>query len=288
VTTTTSSHLRSSNGWHGGYVEVFEGKQAYLSVVFSWLLGMALSRSAELWGQGYQVHIGGPAAKFAGLQNGEWPALSRHNLDATVTHTGCVNKCGFCIIPTTEGDLQEKSTWQPNRLVCDNNITACSLRHFDRVIDSLKPVPDVDFNQGISAMALTDYQASRFAELDMKCIRLSWDHINYESKFMGGWEKLRRAGFPKSKITVYVLIGYNDTPADALYRLESVKKIGSMPFPMRYQPCGTKERNSFVGEGWTNQELIRYCRYWANLRITSKIPFADFQYRRRREDFVTV
>jgi hypothetical protein len=147
-------------------------------------------------------------------------------------------------------------------------------------VDKLKGIQEVDFNQGLSATFMTPYHASRLAELDVKYIRLAWDHISLESQFGKAWSMLRSAGFPASKVSVYVLIGFHDTPADALYRLNTVRELGSWPFPMRYQPVDTPKRNSFVFSegGWTNHELVRYCRYWANQRITSKIPFAEFRY----------
>jgi hypothetical protein len=274
-----STEMRNKNGWHKSFVEVIDGNHAYLSVVFSWDLGKATVRACELLSQGFSVSIGGPAARYAGVgRASHCNAVTWHNPDACSTSTGCVNDCSFCIVPKIEGDLVEKmdSEWEPKPIVYDNNITACSRRHFDRAIDRLKPIKNVDINQGISA-TVSPYQASRLAELDLRIVRLAWDSAGFESQFMRGWNTLRMAGFPKSRIGAYILIGFRDTPDDALYRLESVRKLGSIPFPMRYQPLDTPKRNSFVGENWTHKELVRYCRYWANLRITSKIPFQEFR-----------
>ena len=281
-----SQAMHRNHGWGSGYVEWTEGKTAYISVVFSWLLSKAIERSVFLWSQGYTVRLGGVAASYAGLASNNGcsvDAAPRHNPNATRTSTGCVFSCDFCIVPKIEGGLKEKEHWKPLPILYDNNLVACSRRHFDRVIDSLKPVPGVDINQGLSASLITDYHASRLAELDLKFVRLAWDSVGYEPHFMRGFEKLRRAGIPKSKIGVYVLIGFRDTPEDALYRLESVRKLGIKPFPMRYQPLGTEKRNSFVGDNWTNLELERFTHYWANLRFVGNIPFSEFRYPVPRE-----
>lgn len=274
----------TGNGWVGGYVEHFSGMDVYISVVFSWDVAKAIGTAVQYSQMGLHVHLGGPAIKLAGLQTEEWSALSYHNPNATFTSRGCVNKCGFCAVPKLEGDLIELNNWEPKPIVCDNNLLACSRKHFDRVIDLLKSVPDVDFNQGLAASLLTDYHASRIAELDMKTVRLAWDHVGYESKFMRDWEILRKAGIPKSKITVYCLIGFNDTPDDALYRLSAVRKLGGYPFPMRYQPLDVSVRNGYVSPQWTNDELVRYCRYWANFRYVGGIPFSEFEYPKRRQN----
>ena len=268
------------HGWGNGFVEITEDHRKYLSVVFSWKLEEAVLRYEELLREGYDVEIGGPAADYAGVSSvdGSMDFAHHHNPCATRTSTGCVFNCDFCIVPKVEGGLREKHDWKVAPVVYDNCLNACSRCHFDAVVDSLKGVPDVDLNQGISAALLTQHQADRLAELDLKYVRLAWDTVSYESKFMRGYEILRRAGISKRKIGVYVLIGFRDTPEDALYRLETIRGLGILPFPMRYQPLDTPKRNSYVGEHWTHSELVRYCRYWANIRFVGKMPFKDFVY----------
>ena len=161
-------------------------------------------------------------------------------------------------------------------IICDNNLLACSQRHFDRVIDKLKPLSGIDFNQGLDARLLTKHHAERIAELDLKMVRLAWDHIGLEAQFNAAWDTLRSAGIPKGKISAYVLIGYKDTPDDALFRLRSIWDRGSWPNPMRYQPLDAIKRNQYVGEHWTDRELKRYMRYWSNLRHLSAVPFDEF------------
>ena len=51
------------------------------------------------------------------------------------------------------------------------------------MIDKLKPLSGIDFNQGLDARLLTEYHAERLAELDLKMVRLAWDHIGLESQF---------------------------------------------------------------------------------------------------------
>ena len=269
--------------WHNGLVEWTEGQHAYISVVFSWQLGQATARAVWLEAEGYQVHIGGPAAILNPERVGVWldttpiTALHRHNPNATFTTRGCIRKCPFCAVPLLEGDLVELSDWEPKPIVCDNNLLAASQAHFNRVIDSLKPLKGVDFNQGLDARLLTNRQAERLAELDLYAVRLAWDHINLERSFMDAFEALRRAGIPLRLIRVYVLIGYHDTPDDALYRLDTVCSFGIRPNPMRYQPIHAERRNEYVDSGWTDAQLNRYMRYWSRLRWLEHIPFAEYK-----------
>ena len=108
-------------------------------------------------------------------------------------------------------------------------------------------------------------------------VRLAWDYIKTEKSFRRVFDLLRNNGIPAKKISVYVLIGFDDTPDDALYRLSEVWKLKAWPNPMRYQPLNTLSRNAYVGTNWTHYELQRYVRYWSNLRHLSGIPFDEFK-----------
>ena len=271
--------------WSKKFIEWKEGKDVFLSVVFTWDLPKAYQRAEDLSSKGYHVHAGGPAvllnpqylADVAECNGKDIPVLHRHNPNATFTSRGCIRRCPFCAVPKIEGELVELEDWPVRPIVCDNNLLACSRVHFDRVVDKLKPLSGIDFNQGLDARLLTKYHAERLSEL--KCIaRLAWDDIAYESAFRRAYQLLRNAGFPKSRIRVYVLIGYNDTPEDALYRLSEIWKTKSFPNPMRYQPLDALKKNSFVGEAWTETELRRYMHYWSRLVWCGRVPFKDFTY----------
>jgi hypothetical protein len=281
---------RKLSGWSGGYVEWTEGNEAFLSVVFSWRLHEAYQRSAWYRAAGYPVYAGGPAValdpdRLADVAHvgGRADVLRRHNPNATVTTRGCPRRCPFCAVPLIEGDLVELSAWEPRPVVCDNNLLSASRAHFDRVVDRLKRLRGVDFNQGLDARLLTPHHAVRLAELDLKAVRLAWDGVRLESQFMRAFERLRKAGIPAGRIHVYVLIGFDDSPADALYRLETVWKMGAWPNPMRYQPLDARRKNEYVAPGWSAVELARYMKYWSNLRHLSAVPFAEFRLSRRRK-----
>lgn len=269
---------------HGGLAEWTDGdKTAHLSVVFSWNLQAAYQRAVWWRSLGYTVRAGGPAVTLnpgylAGVAElgGAVDALPYHNPDATFTSRGCIRRCSFCAVPRIEGDLIELDDWPVRPIICDNNLLATSRTHFDRVIDRLKGVKGVDFNQGLDARLLTAHHASRLAELDLYAVRLAWDDTRTERQFMAAYHTLTDAGIPPRMIRVYVLIGYNDTPDDAMYRLQTVKDLGSRPNPMRYQPLDANKRNEYVGPGWTELELKRFTRYWSRLRWLEHVPFEEY------------
>lgn len=256
------------------------------SFVFSWELWKWLQTvQPEL--DGKQIRIGGPAVMI----NPEWvpdwitidiedEVLYRHNINATRTTQGCIRKCRFCAVPLIEGKFFELANYEIKPILIDNNLLASSLIHFDRVIDNLKKLKWCDFNQGLDIRLLKKHHAERFAELKNPLIRLSWDDISDEKYFRKSYELLKNAGIKNKNIQVYILIGFHDSPDDALYRLTEIEKLGLLPNPMRYQPIDCKKKNNYVGAGWIDKELKRYMKYWSRLiffRDKCKISFKEFK-----------
>ena len=276
---------RKSGGWNDGYVEWQEDNIVYISVVFSWHMQKAYQRAIFWKSQGFQVIVGGPAVEYrpeflanVATVNNNIPTLFRHNPNATFTTRGCIRKCNFCIVPQIEGKFRELDAWEPKSIICDNNFLACSDSHFNKVIDSLKPLQDVDFNQGLDARLLTKERAQRLIELNLRCLRLAWDTRSYEGAFMRAFQILRDIGFPASKIWVYALVGFRDTPEDTFNRLETIASLGALPFPMRYQPLDTPRKNSFVDKGWRDAEIKKMTRYWMHQWLYRTIPWDEYAY----------
>lgn len=272
--------------WTPGTAEWIEGNRAYLSVVFSWDLAAAYARAAWHRSLGRQVFAGGPAVKLqpqaladvAQVNGIPIDALPHHNAHATFTTRGCIRRCAFCAVPRIEGEFRELPVWRRNPVVCDNNLLASSRTHFDRVIDSLKGLKGVDFNQGLDARLLTKHHATRIAELDLHKVRLAWDHVRDETNVHDAIWTLRRAGITKKQIRVYVLFGFDDTPEDALYRCHKLKsEWGIDPNPMRFQPLDALEKNKYVAPGWSDTQLRNMSRYWYRTRWLGAIPFEEYK-----------
>ncbi len=282
--------------WSKRIIEWTQGSTAYLSVVFTWHLPQAYQRAAHYAAAGYTVRAGGPAvalmpdylASIAQI-GGHVPAVHRHNPAATFTSRGCPRQCAFCPVPILEGDLVELTDWHPQPCVVDNNLLACSNAHFDRVVDRLKPLPHVDFTQGLDARFLTTHHAQRLAELRLHRIRLAWDRTRYENQVHTAIQRLRTAGIPKKTIRVYVIFGFHDSPDDALYRFNTLKRHwGIDPIPMRYQPLTGTKKNAYVDPGWTDRELRKMQSYWWRTRWYGSIPYEQFDPFKTPEDAVTI
>jgi hypothetical protein len=255
-----------------------------ISVVFTWQLNQIEKWLIENNGY-FSYRIGGPAINLfpnrfppemvINKENDNF--LQKHNPEATRTTIGCPRNCKFCGVSKINPVFKEIKEFPILPIICDDNFLACSRQHFDYVINRLKFLDWCDFNQGLDARLLKQYHADKFAELKNPKIRIAWDNINQEKDIISAITKLRKAKIPRKNIQCYVLIGFNDTPTDALYRLETLRfAFGINPNPMRYQKLNSTRRNEWLSKNWTMKELDRYMAYWANLRFTGSVPFNEF------------
>lgn len=126
-----------------------EGSTEYISVVFTWDLPKVRARIRQrTLGIDWYI-VGGPAVKmlpdyFSGdsveIQDNYPGVLQKYNPLATRTSQGCPKKCGFCAVRKIHPDFHEIESFLVEPMVCDDNLLACSEKHFDRVIDKLKGV----------------------------------------------------------------------------------------------------------------------------------------------------
>ena len=263
----------------------------YLSVPFTWQLGIARAAAQRHDGP---VFAGGPAVSLMGCDGWAETApsppdgtdvLTLHNPEATFTTRGCVRACKFCAVPRIEGKFRELDDWTPRRVVCDNNFLAASKAHVRRAVRRLRGIEGVDFNQGLDARLFTDWHAEQLAKLKKPVIRFALDNTKLEGTVAGAVERARNHGL--RDLHVYVLVGFDDTPEDALCRLETVRSWKMRPNPMRYQPLDTKRKNRHVSSAWTTDVLQDVMRYYSRLRWLDGVPFEDYREHEIKRRFVS-
>jgi hypothetical protein len=269
------------NQWRKGIASWRCGDTLYLSVPFTWLLNDAERMAKAHKGR---VLVGGPAAQLL-REEIVWAevggattfdALAYHNPAACFFSRGCPNRCAFCIVPQVEGDWREAWPKRIGPVVCDNNLLEATRSYFGRIIDALAEAafPCVDFNQGLDAARFRSWHAGELARLPSVKIRFAFDALCDEAFVSDAIQKARAAGL--RDISVYALLGFRDTPEEALYRLRRIVEWGATPCPMRFQPLNAKEKNAYVAPGWTDFELRKMTRYFWKYRFYSATPYEDW------------
>lgn len=255
-----------------------DNRTLYISIPFTWELPKAMLQVQQrsfLWDQ---VVVGGPAVY---LMPGYFQAydyvtegrslpgiLQQINPLATRTTLGCIRRCKFCGVRDIEGDFVELDDWPDLPIICDNNLLAASVEHFDRVIGRLVEWKWADFNQGIDARLLTEHHAKRLAEIKKPTIRLALDSMAYQDQWSEAFSLLRSAGIAKSNIRTYALIGFDSDPDEAWQRCEWVEQQGGLALPMWFHPLHTLKKNQVTQRqaemGWNDYERRRIMKwyYW--------------------------
>lgn len=259
--------------WTNEIVRWVVGDTQFLSVPFTWLMPEA--RRVEAAWRGRTV-IGGPGVmKPTEYLDPTNEPVRMHNPLATFTTRGCPNACSFCAVPKLEPDFYEIYEFQPAPIVCDNNLLAASQVHIRRVIESLRHFPYADFNQGFDARLFTPEIADMIGGVRAK-VRFAFDSWADEGVVKDAIDLCRKRA--SNKIGVYCLVGFDDTPDDAIAKLELIRSWGIRPTAMRYQPLDAETKNSHVASEWTERALRRVTRYYNRLRWLEHIPFSEYRY----------
>ncbi len=121
----------------------------------------------------------------------------------------------------------------------------------------------VDFNQGIDARLINDSNMKRLAEINIRPLRIAFDHYEQREIYIKAVRTAARWGI--TDLSNYMLYNFHDMPDELYHRMrinvelceELDVKIYS--FPMKYHPVKDPEyfRNrDYIGEHW-NRKFIR-------------------------------
>ena len=197
------------------------------------------------------------------------PDYSLYNLNYSLGFTtrGCIRNCKFCIVPEKEGKIKEHAEVEeflnPKSnvvVLLDNNFLALP-SHIRKLQKYIKKGWQMDFNQGLDARLVNKENAKLLAKTKYKeMIRFAWDDIKDEAEIIKGLELVIKAGIRPRNITTYVLIGFDTTFEEDLYRIKRLRDIkderGSIkPYVMNYNNT-LKSRKYKDFMRWVNNPWI--------------------------------
>ena len=160
------------------------------------------------------------------------------------TTRGCVRRCPFCVVPEKEGAIHRwmhPKEFYDDRfsemILLDNNWYADSDYFFETTQWLIDNNVKVNAIQGMDVRLLTDEIAQRLKELRWwGVMHFAFDSMVDEQAVRAGIKMLKKARIDiRSNVKFYVLVGYDTTIDEDIYRCRLLKELGTGAFVMPYQ-----------------------------------------------------
>lgn len=179
---------------------------------------------------------------------------------------GCPRNCPFCVVGRKEGlksyqvaDLQQFWDGQKEIKLCDPNITACPDR-----IKLLQQLADskawVDFTQGLDIRFMTEDVANVINQIKIKMVHFAWDRRNQDKQIIDNltrFKKITQLDF--RRLRVYVLVNFETTLEEDLYRIYKLKELGYDPYVMIFNKDHAPREIKRLARWVNNKFIFRTC-----------------------------
>lgn len=184
---------------------------------------------------------------------------------------GCPRGCSFCHVKDKEGrcswkvaDLSEFWSGQKQIVLSDPNFFAC--KDWETLSGQLiESGSYVDFNQGIDVRLMTEKKIKHLNQMKIKEIHLAWDRPDEDLRedFKRFSELYKRKS--ASQKIVYVLVNYDSTIEQDLFRIYTLRDLGFDPYVMVYNKKDSdktyKDMARWVNNRWIWRSTKRFEDY---------------------------
>lgn len=206
------------------------------------------------------------------------------------TSRGCVNHCPFCAVPRLEPDLWLNPNWKQaidfrrkNVMIHDNNLTALPMSHFKDVTTFLKKHQlGVIFDNGFDCRIFNQQHltALQGVKILKGGLRFAFDTMQSDGYIQKTLKLCLDSGISKSKLTVFILFNFMDTPQEAEHRMTEIIKLGVRVYPQQYVPLNKLSRLPiFVGKHWTEDLVRAFRRFYLMMGYYTKYTFTAWRQR---------
>lgn len=234
-----------------------------------WNLNNVLNNEIELMKSDYDLYnIEEIASRMKGIGTKEHKlkkATEIVNAGMGFTSRGCVRECGFCFVPKKEGkfkhvaEIKDLINPKSNVLILhDNNLTADP-----NCIDKLHEIRDrkliVDINQGCDVRLVNEDIAKALSEVKhLRSVHYAWDLMGFENKVMEGIKTLSKFIKPYRHMC-FMLVGFNTTFEEDMYRFIKLREMKVDPFVMIYNQKKEIRLKHFAR--WVNSRIYKSCKW---------------------------
>jgi len=209
-----------------------------------------------------------------------------HNIGFTMR--GCRFRCKFCVVPQKEGRPSSVATiediWQQRNsdfIVLLDNDPFGNPEWRERFAEIHKHDLRVNFSQGVNIRIITDEQAKALASVRFtnlggtkRQVHFAWDQFSKGTERLidEGIERCKVAGIKPYRMAFFVLIGFNTTPEQDLYRVNKLRDLGCDPYVM---PFDRKDAYQKAFARWVNHKAIFKSVPWNDYRVGLRGHHAD-------------
>ena len=179
---------------------------------------------------------------------------------------GCPRHCAFCVVGDKEGlrsrkvaDLTEFWSGQPKIELLDPNLLACKDRMelLDQLIDSRAIV---NINQGFDIRFANDEVAEKLGRMRVKRIHFAWDNPQQDlTEYFRRFAAAYRRKSSSTKVA-YILVNYNSTMEENLWRIYTVRDLGYDPYVMVYDKPHAPQDIKHLQRWVNNKFIFRKCK----------------------------
>lgn len=207
---------------------------------------------------------------------------------------------GFCITPEKDGctsrkvaDLSEFWTGQKKISLLDQNLLACKDR-IELINQLAASRAEIDFKGGLDARYVNEEVVAALKQIKARNYFFAWD--DPKEDLSEQFEYIASSGIKNpDRIGVYVLTNFWSTEEQDLYRVQTLRKIGLLPFVMIYDKQRYVDEHGKWKKGiervFTREELrhFKICQYlqrWSASRALMKScpKFEDYDMYKRMMD----
>ena len=195
-----------------------------------------------------------------------YPELTKNTAYGFLSR-GCPRGCPFCIVKDKEGlrshkvaDLSEWWDGQKNIVLCDPNLLACP-DHLDLLDQLANSRAWVDINQGLDARLLTENNIKALNRVKLKQVHFAWDLMEQSDAVLRGLKLYAEKGSVQDhrRRTVYVLVNFNSTMDENLYRIYTLRAMNYSPYVMVYDKPHAPKEIRLLQRWCNNKRIFRVC-----------------------------
>lgn len=194
-----------------------------------------------------------------------YPELTKDTAYGFLTR-GCPRNCGFCHVAQKEGkrsykvaDLSEFWNGQKKIVLCDPNILACK-EHPYLLEQLIKSNARINFNQGLDIRLVNKRNLKLLDQIKLDIVHFAFDRWQDKDIIEPKLREFRaNSKLTRGQISVYVLVNFDTTFEQDMYRIQLCRELDMSPYPMIYD----KEHAD---------PIYRKLQRWCNSFIFWKVP----------------